>query len=123
MPALNFQKRFAPLVESGAKPQTIRAWRKDGRDVKQGDRLFLYTGMRTKACRKLGESICTGTSPVIIHEDGMVLGGMLLPNHTPILNSIANRDGFVSWSEMHTWFRQEHGPIFGGQLIEWGPLQ
>ena len=36
MPALNFQARFAPLVESGQKRQTIRAYRKDGRDPKPG---------------------------------------------------------------------------------------
>jgi hypothetical protein len=30
MPALNFQPRFAPLVESGEKRCTIRAFRRDG---------------------------------------------------------------------------------------------
>ncbi len=53
MPSLNFQARFAPLVESGEKRQTIRAYRKDGRDPKRGDKLYLFTGMRTKACRPL----------------------------------------------------------------------
>ena len=34
MPLLGFQKQFAPLVESGEKRQTIRAYRKDGKDPK-----------------------------------------------------------------------------------------
>jgi len=64
MPALNFKSRFAPAVElglanplaPGAKRCTIRATRK--RPICPGDRLSLYTGMRTKACRKLGEAEC-----------------------------------------------------------------
>ena len=48
MPALNFQKRFADLVESGEKCQTIRKCSKDGRDPKVGDTLYLYTGQRPK---------------------------------------------------------------------------
>ena len=53
MPALNFQAQFAPLVESGEKRQTIRAYRKDGRDPTPGCKLYFFTGMRTKACRPL----------------------------------------------------------------------
>ena len=33
MPLIGFKKRFAPAVESGDKRQTIRARRKDGRDL------------------------------------------------------------------------------------------
>ena len=56
MPALNFQKQFVPLIESGEKRQTIRSQRKQ--PIKVGDLLYLYTGQRTKNCRKLAESIC-----------------------------------------------------------------
>ena len=52
MPAYNFQKQFAPLVESGQKRQTIRAIGKR-RHARPGESLQLYTGQRTKACRKL----------------------------------------------------------------------
>lgn len=58
MPALNFKKRFEPMIESGDKRQTIRAKRKDCRDPKEGQTLYLYTGMRSKGCRKLGEAPC-----------------------------------------------------------------
>lgn len=51
MPLLNFELRFAGLIESGEKRQTIRAQRKY--PIKAGDKLYLYTGVRTKNCRKL----------------------------------------------------------------------
>ena len=50
MVAYNFQKQFADAVERGEKRQTIRAPRRDGRHAKVGDKLQLYTGMRTKQC-------------------------------------------------------------------------
>lgn len=53
MPALSFQKRFAKKVEAGTKRQTVRD--RGVRDFKVGDRLFLFEGMRTKACRRLFE--------------------------------------------------------------------
>ena len=53
MPSLNFQAQFAPLVESGAKRTTIRALRRDGRNPKRGDPLYMFTGQRTRSCRRL----------------------------------------------------------------------
>jgi hypothetical protein len=44
MPALDFQARFAPLVESGEKRQTIRKRRK--RPIGVGQTLYLWTGQR-----------------------------------------------------------------------------
>jgi hypothetical protein len=52
MPAYNFQKQFAPLVQSGEKRQTIRTLGKRSH-AQPGNKLQLYTGMRTKQCRKL----------------------------------------------------------------------
>jgi len=51
MPALNFQSRFADLVASGKKRQTIRPVRRH--PIKAGDLLHLFTGMRTKRCKRL----------------------------------------------------------------------
>lgn len=57
MVAFNFMPQFAPLVASGTKTQTIRQTAR----AKPGDRLQLYTGQRTKACRKLvdPDPVCT----------------------------------------------------------------
>jgi len=48
MPTINFTKF---KVESGEKRQTIRAVRK--RPIKVGDKLHLYSGLRTKKARNL----------------------------------------------------------------------
>lgn len=73
MPAINFKKQFAPAVESGEKRQTIRARRQDGRDPVAGQTLYLYTGIRTKGCRKLGEVTCKETQQITIEENGAIL--------------------------------------------------
>lgn len=52
MAAYNFQKRFATLIESGDKNHTIRRIGKR-RHASPGEAIQLYTGMRTKFCRKL----------------------------------------------------------------------
>ncbi|MEM6839576.1 MAG: ASCH domain-containing protein [Cyanobacteria bacterium P01_C01_bin.120] len=70
MVAYNFKPQFAPLVESGVKRQTIRA-RGKRRHARPGEALQLYTGQRTKACRKLiaPDPKCTLVEPLIIILD------------------------------------------------------
>lgn len=126
MPVLNFKKEFAPLVELGlnepdhphAKRQTIRAPRKDGRDPKPGDRLYLYTGMRTVACRKLGESECKYKDPIAIEGFSSVVVG------TKVLSfeeekKLARADGFPSACEFLSFFEKTHGFPFYGFLYKW----
>lgn len=119
MPALNFQKRFAPRVEDGTKRQTIRARRKDGRDPKPGDPLYLYTGMRTKGCRKLGVATCTSVDRIGI--DGFL---SVWIGAEPVLGPLGRRslavaDGFAGWRGMYDWFQTTHGIPFEGLLIRW----
>ena len=66
MPILNYKKQFAPLVESG-------------------DRLYHYTGLRTKACRKLLESTCLFADRIDILR-GRTFGAG--PLHKPRINPI-----------------------------------
>lgn len=47
---------FIDKILSGEKRQTIRKDGKKWKNVKVGDKLTLYTGLRTKDCRKLGEA-------------------------------------------------------------------
>ncbi len=122
MPALNFQKQFSSLVESGQKCQTIRAKRKDGRDPKVGQTLYLYTGMRTKACRKLGEAVCTSVWPfelALTEQGGLfwILGEECQTNEE--CTAIAVADGFVDQFAMVDWFKKTHGLPFEGYLIKW----
>jgi hypothetical protein len=120
MPLLNYRKEFAPLVESGEKRQTIRALRK--RPIIKGDRLFHYTGLRTKACRKLLESDCTAADAITIDETGNVrINATLL--YESVKESLAFDDGFRrpghEWEDMLAFFEQKHGLPFTGQLIRW----
>lgn len=53
MPSLNFKAEFAGLVESGKKRQTIREDNAWWGKLKPRDKLFLFTGLRTKNARTL----------------------------------------------------------------------
>ena len=112
MPALNFMKQFADAVESGEKRQTIRAYRKDGLDPKVGDTLYLYTGMRTKQCRKLGEVKCKSVEPIYLSWEGC--------DFTIHQERWATNDGFDSFTHMLDWFEKTHGLPFEGLIIKWG---
>ena len=119
MPALNFKAQFAPLVESGAKTQTVRRKRK--RPIKRGDRLYLYTGMRTKQCRKLREASCWGVFPISIYPSGETF-----VSHRQLLGAeladFYKRDGFETHGAGIDWFRSDGLP-FHGELIVWTTQQ
>lgn len=118
MAALNFQKQFAEEVEIGRKRQTIRAPRKDDRPhCRVGGPLTLYTGMRTKACRKLGDAVCTARKHVFMDGCRLFVDGESIRDD----DEFARRDGFENASAMYEWFGKTHGLPFVGTLIEWEP--
>lgn len=127
MPAFNFQEKFAQLVADGRKLCTIRR-----SPVEPGKPAYLFSGMRTKFCRRLN----TGT---VIHcvniqlgrkQDGipccMMRGKKMLQAE---LAELAQQDGFSNANEMVDWFsavykqdeRNKDGglDIFSGYLITW----
>lgn len=120
MPAINYQERFAPKVESGEKRQTIRPKRK--REIKPGDTLYHYTGMRTKQCRKLRTDVCLECRPITIDKSSMSIlqdGTLHVFPVGTFLNWFAWRDGFNKWPEMRDWFKKRYGLPFEGVLITW----
>ena len=127
MPLLGFKKQFAPAVENGLlvhpfasipiKRQTIRAKRRDGRNPRPGEKLYLYTGLRTKQCLKLGEAICKSVEEIFIAWRGICLAGVWLTAEEQSAMAIA--DGFTTFQEMADFFRKEHGEDFWGLLIKW----
>ena len=147
MPALNFQRRFARLVERGLKRSTIRAYRLDRRDSKPGDRLFLFTGQRTTSSRRLVARIgrgripvpgfalghvvrCKSVHPIELREErGTVeraAGHVELKTvvHVALgspcgIDRLAKLEGFRSGEDMFEWFRKTHGLPFKGLLIRW----
>lgn len=135
MPALNFKAQFAPLVESGKKRRTIRAFRKDKRDPKKNDPLYFYTGLRTKQSRPLIVSgikpflgckpkntfgyPCKAVTPIRITQDwaSVFMAGKWA--NVAHLDTFAQLDGLADWNEMRDWFDKTHGLPFDGLLIEW----
>ena len=120
---LNFKKVFAPAVEAGTKPCTIRAKRKDGRDPQVGDTLRLYTGLRTQAARLLREAVCSTVKPVLIQPsigagDHLVwLDDQMLTAEA--LQQLAEQDGFANADDFVAFFRANHGLPFSGYQIGW----
>lgn len=128
MPLLGFKKQFAGMVENGLqeppnpairiKRQSIRAKRKDGKNPHCGQTLFLYTGLRTKSCRKLGVATCKSIEEITIESHGINVAGFWL-SHADVEN-LAFDDGFDSFEQMLAFFEKEHSGLpFWGLLIKW----
>lgn len=124
MPAYNFSKRFAPLVETGQKRQTIR---KTARGAKRGDTAYLYTGQRTVTCRKLGEGVITEVMRIEIANDAgtgpqcavTLPSGELRRLIGDDLLAFARADGFANTEEFVEWFADRYGLPFRGYVHQW----
>lgn len=130
MPSLSFQKHFVPGILSmldkdygrrnKVKPKTttIRAMRKS--PFRKGDKLFLFSGLRTKQCRRLGETVCLKVEQIEMLDCGgetyMVVVDNRLIGYNEVLK-IARADGFADGMGMMQWFRKNHGLPFTGQRI------
>lgn len=133
MVAFSFKGQFAAPILAGTKRQTIRAGR--NRPPRVGERLQLYTGMRTKHCRKIiPDPICTEVRVVCIEVDpahpqiiaSIDFGDFKLRDHE--IERFARADGFAGTGEcsarraMGNFWMRHHGPgEFLGLLIRWEP--
>lgn len=117
MPAYNFKAMFAEAVESGRKPCTIRKRRK--RPTKPGETLYLYTGMRTKECRKLREEECLAVVPVRIDEREIVLNGYELDSAQADYLAYLDSGEHWHWRRFVMFFRETYELPFEGVLIQW----
>ncbi len=133
-PALNFTA-FVRKVETGQKRQTIRAYRRDQRDPKPGDRLYLFTGQRTENCRRLVAPIMRGL--IRLKIPGLKLGTCVRCKSTHRIElryrhgipdveggpckveRLARLDGFTNAREMLEFLEKAHGLPFRGLLIRW----
>lgn len=123
MVAYSFKARFAPLIASGRKTQTIRGHRK--RHARPGEPLQLYTGMRTRSCRKLLDSdpVCLRVSEITLDvppDTGVALVMGESDTFAPVSPSFAIADGFQDPEDFTRFWREAHGPgLFRGIMIEW----
>jgi uncharacterized protein YqfB (UPF0267 family) len=119
MPALNFKKKFAPLVASGQKRQTIRKERK--KRIKPGDILYLYTGMRTRSVYRIMTTTCLKIDYVQLdrtlrHESAFVNNRTLVADER---HDLAVADGFNTFSDLLDFFDFQYGLPFDGVIIHW----
>lgn len=114
MVAINFSPQFADPVERGEKRQTIRRKAKG----EPGTALQLYTGMRTKACRKLRDAVCKDVTYVGLTERGVSLGNV--SRFPRDIDEFARLDGFKDYAEMWAWFSSRYETnSFTGYIIRW----
>lgn len=116
MVAFNFQLQFVPAIRSGEKCQTIRRTAR----AKEGDRLQLYTGMRTKACRKIvsPDPVCILSNYIALRPNGITFG--TVAEQFPDADEFARLDGFRDYADMHRWFTERYDDAyFIGHLTRW----
>jgi hypothetical protein len=114
MVAINFSPRFADAVAVGRKTQTIR----QSARAKAGQALQLYTGQRTKDCRKLADAVCIDCTYVGLTERGVTLGDTSrFPGDR---DDFARADGFRDYADMWAWFSARYETnSFTGHVIRW----
>lgn len=133
------------MLKDGSKTQTIRGKRRG--QAKPGDTVYLYYGMRTKFCTKVGEGICTDVYEVLItasgkiRHNGKMQPGLMLSQikdgklvRTKLTGNAADvfawNDGFRpegssptaaagSFELMMRFWRQTHELPFFGDIIMW----
>ena len=122
MPALNFQSQFAQKILSGSKIFTLRALRPDGRDPKTGQRLYLYTAMRTKKCKLIAERPCPFAVTIRLCFNWISIPTFLpivIPEHLEIFSKA---DGFDDYAGFCAFHKIEDGmSIKEIRLIAWVP--
>jgi hypothetical protein len=116
MVAINFSPQFADAVAAGTKVQTIR----QSARAKAGQALQLYTGQRTKDCRKLADATCIDCTYVGLTERGVTLGDVSrFPRDR---DEFAKADGFEDYAAMWRWFSERYSTnSFTGYVIRWRP--
>lgn len=117
MPSINFKERFVAAIERGEKCQTIRKNRK--RPFRPGDTLYLFSGMRTARCKRLGTKTCVKVQPIHIDRQTVCIDEQTL-NANEILQ-LALADGFDSTEAFTAFFAEQHSLPFEGQIIYWAP--
>ena len=116
---------FIDKILSGEKRQTIRKASAKWANVKAGDKLTLYEGLRTKQCRKLGEAVVESITPIEIKSEkrmiagiwGEVMMGVYLTCEE--IEKLAQDDGFYYISDFLKFFNSHYGEHFVGNIIKW----
>lgn len=112
---------FIDKILSGEKRQTIRKAGKKWENVKVGDKLTLYTGLRTKDCRKLGEAEVESIDNIDIYI-GFIGSDVWLNGdniNEDVCEKLARADGFNGVRDFLEFFHDHYGTSFKGKIIKW----
>jgi len=131
MVAYSFRPRFVDPIVAGLEPgpllpgmkrQTVRAPRV--RHARPGEVVQLYTGMRTRSCKHLGNALCIAVEPIVLSFEGRGSLSFVNDRMTCDLNDFAMSDGFRDWADLTAFWAAEHDGIsrFEGMLIRWKTL-
>jgi len=118
MPAYNFKPQFVEPILNKSKPHTIRMPRKNPTEA--GDRIYMYTGLRTKQAKKFAESIVVAVLPIIIYSySGFIRKDGILFKDDEVI-ALARNDGFPSPREFFDFFIATYKTNeLNLELIEW----
>lgn len=121
MGVVTFDARHAEAVASGRKLCTIRPPRRGGWQYETGRRVHLYTGLRTKVARKLGEGVIEGVHPVALAPGEPIR--VWIDNEeirdADRLAFFAVEEGFADLGDLAQFFEAKRGLPFDGLLIRW----
>lgn len=126
MALLNFSRpSFVKAILADTKHRTVRPRRKH--PIRKGEKLYLYTGLRTPAAKKLREVTCTGVQEVVLVQQAST-GSSAFPLRIYLDGKLLNRKallqfvhsiGFVSPAECYAYFQSHYTFPFRGQVIDW----
>lgn len=114
MVAINCDPQFAAAVASGKRTHAIS----QSVLAKPGQALQLYTGQRTKACRKLVDAVCADCTYLALTARGVTLGDV--SRFPRDMDAFARFDGFDDYDAMWRWFSERYMTnSFTGHIIRW----
>lgn len=136
MPVYSFQEQFIPFLLDESKGHTVRSERAGrSRHARLGETVYLYYGMRTKWCRKIGEATCSDVQRIRITENRIyfLVSKEMEDDLEIVLNdpdAFAWKDGFRpegstsdrpdgSFDLMIRFWKQAHELPFTGVVIFW----
>lgn len=99
MPQLGFKRHLAQEILSGKKPFTLRALRRDGKNARAGQTLYMYTDLRNKNCKKFAEKPCRFAVTINLSWRSIVIptiGSLTTPE---LMELFSRLDGFASYDE------------------------
>lgn len=141
MVAYSFKTYFAPQILDLSKTHTIRGHRR--RHAHVGEPVQLFTGMRTRQCRKIiPDPVCVAVLPILIMSSDLIEPGLAYieidgrPLDSDEIEAFAVSDGFsperlrglapkgmIGTTARETmgrfWAAENPGSSFQGVIIRW----